>query len=417
MSRSDTAQPSDSAPESEGPLAGIVVLDLTRALAGPHASMMLGDLGARVIKAEIPVVGDDTRHWGPPFVGPEDDLQATYFLSCNRNKESIALNLKDETDRGTLVELIQRADVLMENFRVGVLDRLGFDVPRLHEINPRLVIMSISGFGHDGPEAHRSGYDQILQGEAGLMSLTGSGAEDPQKVGVPIADLLSGMYGAFGVVSALLERESTGKGTVVRTSLLASIVGVHAFQGTRVTVAHEDPRAIGNHHPSISPYGLFSCNDGKVQISVGSDRLWETFAGAFGIDAQDSRYATNADRVANRLSLTAQIEAAFAEYDAPTLLEKLADAGVPAGRVRTMEEVYDWEQLHSQGLAIEVEHATLGQITLPGPPLRFFDPATQAERTKTSHTAPPLLNANADAIRSWLAADESPRDSAARTAS
>lgn len=247
-----------------GPLSGYTVVDLSRALAGPHAGQMLGDLGARVIKVENPASGDDSRSWGPPFVGPEDDPQATYFFSCNRNKESIALNLKDDRDKEVLAQLIERADVLVENFRGGVLTRLGFSTERCMELNPRLVILSITGFGHDGPEAARAGYDQIAQGEAGLMSLTGSAPDDMQKVGVPIADLLSGIYGSYGVLAALLERERTGRGKVVRTSLIAGMVGVHAFQGTRATIAGENPAPGGNHHPSLSPYGLFHCKGGAV---------------------------------------------------------------------------------------------------------------------------------------------------------
>src|SRR3954453_20345271 len=238
-----------------GPLDGVLVVDLTRALAGPHAGMMLADLGARVIKVETPGTGDDSRGWGPPFVAGE----STYFFSANRNKESIALDLKTDDGRRVLGELVERADVLLENFRPGVFDRLGFSAAALHERNPRLVVLSITGFGHDGPEGGRAGYDQIAQGEAGVMSLTGSGPDDPQRVGVPIADLLSGMYGAYGVVAALNERHRTGRGAVVRTSLLAAVVGVHAFQGTRWTVAGEVGRSAGNHHPSISPYGLFRC--------------------------------------------------------------------------------------------------------------------------------------------------------------
>ena len=225
----------------QGPLAGHTVVDLSRALAGPHAGMMLADLGARVIKVENPGTGDDTRGWGPPFVGPEDDLQSTYFMSCNRNKESITLDLKSGDGQAVLRGLLERADVVIENFRPGVMDRLGFSTAAMHEINPRLVILSITGFGHDGPESQRSGYDQILQGEAGLMSLTGSGPDDPQRVGVPIADLLSGMNGAFGVLAALVERNRTGQGQVVRTSLLASLIGVHAFQGTRATTTRPSP--------------------------------------------------------------------------------------------------------------------------------------------------------------------------------
>ena len=394
------------ATETAGPLTGFTVVDLSRALAGPHAGMMMADLGARVIKVENPGHGDDTRGWGPPFVGPEDNAQATYFLSCNRNKESIALDLKSGDGKEVLTELIRRADVLIENFRPGVLDRLGFDAARLHERNPGLVILSITGFGHDGPESHRSGYDQILQGEAGLMSLTGSGPDDPQRVGVPIADLLSGMYGAYGALAALMERERTGRGQVVRTSLLAAMVGVHAFQGTRATVAGEVPQAQGNHHPSIAPYGLFSCRGGKVQISVGSEKLWAAFSKAFDVDGSRPEFATNADRVNNRSLLIQEVEGAFATYDAATLLKKLDDAGIPAGKVRSLDEVYAWDQVKSQGLLVDVEHQVLGKVTLPGPPLRFFNPASAEEITRRTHQAPPMLDADGKTIRAWLAGEE-----------
>ncbi|MBG6183577.1 crotonobetainyl-CoA:carnitine CoA-transferase CaiB-like acyl-CoA transferase [Arthrobacter sp. CAN_A214] len=390
----------DPTPTGAGPLSGYLVVDLSRALAGPHAGMMLGDLGARVIKVENPGSGDDTRGWGPPFVGPEDDRQSTYFLSCNRNKESIALDLKSDDGQDVLRNLIRRADVLVENFRPGVLDRLGFSTDAMHELNPRLVILSITGFGHDGPEATRSGYDQIVQGEAGLMSLTGPGPEDPQRVGVPIADLLSGMYGAYGALAALLERDRTGRGQVVRTSLLAAIIGVHAFQGTRTTVAGEVPQAQGNHHPSIAPYGLFSCRGGKVQISVGSEKLWATFARTFGLDP--AKFPTNSDRVTNRDALIRDIEDAFSAFEAEPLLEKLNAAGIPAGKVRSLDEVYAWEQVHSQGLLVDVEHEALGRISLPGPPLRFF--GAGGETTNTGHAAPPLLDGDGERIRAWLAA-------------
>jgi crotonobetainyl-CoA:carnitine CoA-transferase CaiB-like acyl-CoA transferase len=386
-----------------GPLTGHTVIDLTRALAGPHAGMMMADLGARVIKVETPGHGDDTRGWGPPFVGPEDDPQATYFLSCNRNKESIALDLKSTDGQETLTALLREADVVMENFRPGVLDRLGFSTEAMHALNPGLVVLSITGFGHDGPESARAGYDQIIQGEAGLMSLTGSGPEDPQRVGVPIADLLSGMYGAYGVLAALIERQSTGRGQVVRTSLLASVVGVHAFQGTRATVAHEVPQAQGNHHPSIAPYGLFACKGGHVQISVGSEKLWAAFAAAFGLDATRPEFASNATRVQHRATVIAEVERAFAAYEPAELLALLNQAGIPAGKVRTLDEVYAWDQVASQGLKVDVEHPVLGTVTLPGPPLRFFDPATAEETTRTAHSAPPLLDADGAAIRDWLA--------------
>src|SRR3954449_4507382 len=282
-----------------GPLSDLVVVDLSRALAGPHATMMLGDLGARVIKVEAPGRGDDTRGWGPPFVGEEGRRESTYFLSANRNKESITLDLKDEADRDVLLALVDRADVLVENFRTGVLERLGLGIDSLMERNPRLVVLSITGFGHDGPEGGRAGYDQIAQGEAGVMSLTGSGPDDPQRVGTPIADLLAGMYGAYGVLAALLERQRTGRGQVVRTSLLAGIVGVHAFQGTKWTVAGQVGEAGGNHHPSICPYGLFDTADGAVQIAVGSEGLWKRFCAGFGFDPEAEGMASNPERVAN----------------------------------------------------------------------------------------------------------------------
>jgi crotonobetainyl-CoA:carnitine CoA-transferase CaiB-like acyl-CoA transferase len=394
---------------AHGPLSGTLVVDLSRALAGPHATMMLGDLGARVIKVETPGTGDDTRGWGPPFVRPHgaaDGRESTYFLSANRNKESITLDLKADDDREVLLDLVRRADVLVENFRTGVLDRLRLGFDTLHEVNPGLVILSITGFGHDGPEGGRAGYDQIAQGEAGLMSLTGSGPEDPQKVGTPIADLLAGMYGAYGVVAALLERGRTGTGTVVRTSLLSAVVGVHAFQSTRWTIAGEVGRAQGNHHASIAPYGLFHCADGFVQIAVGSERLWRQFCAGFDLDPATPGLETNEQRVANRDRLIEIIEGNFDSWKALDLLARLDQIGIPAGKVRTIDEVYAWEQTRSQGLLIDVEHRTLGQLQLAGPPLRFFDPHGQ-EVTRTAHTSPPTLDGDGDAIRAWLALDES----------
>jgi crotonobetainyl-CoA:carnitine CoA-transferase CaiB-like acyl-CoA transferase len=379
-----------------GPLDGVLVVDLSRALAGPHATMMLGDLGARVIKVEAPGKGDDTRGWGPPFAGDE----STYFLSANRNKESITLDLKDSADRELLLKLVDRADVVVENFRTGVLERLGLGIAALQEHNPRLVVLSITGFGHDGPEGGRAGYDQIAQGEAGLMSLTGSGPDDPQRVGTPIGDLLAGMYGAYGVLAALHERGTTGVGTVVRTSLLAAVVGVHAFQGTRYTVAGEVGVAQGNHHPSIAPYGLFHCADGTVQVAVGSEGLWQRLVDAFGLD--QAGLETNTQRVADRSRLISVVEKAFAEWSADDLLLRLAEAGIPAGQVRRLDDVYEWEQTQSQGLLVDVDHATLGSLRLPGPPLRFFT-GDGTETTPRDHAAPPTLDQHGAAIREWLA--------------
>ena len=385
---------------ADGPLSDLVVLDLTRALAGPHAAMMLGDMGARVIKIEPPA-GDDTRGWGPPFVGEDDERESTYFLSANRNKESLVLDLKSEADQDVLARLVARADVLMENYRVGVLDRLGFPVSRLHELNPRLVVLSITGFGHDGPEATRAGYDQIAQGEGGLMSITGT--SQPTKVGVPIADLIAGMNGAFGVLAALHERTRTGRGRVVRTSLLAGMIGVHAFQGTRWTVAGEVPGLAGDHHPSIAPYGMFATATAPVQIACGSEGLWRALCGAFGWDPAEPSFATNAMRVAHRDALIARIEELFAPEPAEHWLAALAEAGVPSGKVRSMDDVYSWEQTLSQGLLLSVEHATQGELRLPGSPIRFDDDPWSGGRSE--HLAPPTLGQHNESIREWLNSD------------
>lgn len=385
-----------------GPLAGTVVLDLSRALAGPHAAMMLADMGARVIKVERPGSGDDSRGWGPPYVGPEGRQESTYFLSCNRSKESVTLDAKREEGAAFLTRLVRHADVLVENFRPGVLDRLGFSMDRLQELNPGLVVLSITGFGHDGPEGGRSGYDQIGQGEGGLMSVTGPSPEQPTKVGVPIADLLAGMYGAYGVASALKERERTGRGTVVRTSLLAAIVGVHAHHGTRWTVAGEKPVPTGNHHPSISPYGAFECADGMVQLSVGSEGLWQRFAPLVGLDAADPRFDSNTKRVARRADLISEVEKAFAGGSRDYWLARLAEIGVPAGAIRSIDDVYAWEQTLSQGLLADVEHPTLGTIQLPGRPVRFGDEQPPVPQ------APPTLGQHNESVRAWL--DEVERD-------
>ncbi|MEO3814537.1 CoA transferase [Sphaerisporangium sp. B11E5] len=382
-----------------GPLSDIVVLDLSRALAGPHAAQMLGDLGALVIKVEQPGTGDESRGWGPPFAGPDGDI-STYFLAANRNKRSIAVDLKSDDGAALLTRLVRQSDVLVENFRTGVLDRLGFPVERLHELNPRLVVLSITGFGHDGPEGGRPGYDQIAQGEAGLMSLTGPSPAEPYRVGASIADLLAGIHGAYGTVAALYERERTGKGTVVRTSLLASVVGVHSYHGTAWTVGGKVPAAGGNHHASIAPYGAFRCADGMIQIAVANDTQWRRLAPLLGLDPADPRYAANRDRFAHREQLIADMEKALAGHDRAHWLAELARLGIPAGAIRSIDEVYAWDQVRSQGLVVTVDHPVLGPIELPGPPLRF-DGAPPAE-----HLAPPDLGQDERAVLDWLAKRE-----------
>ena len=378
-------------------LSDLLVVDLSRVVTGPYAAMMLGDLGARVIKVERPE-GDDTRHWGPPFVGPEGGRESTYFLSVNRNKESIVLDLKQHNDVGVLERLVARADVVVENFRPGVLDRLGVGHERMLELNPRLVVLSITGFGHDGPEAQRAGYDQILQGEAGLMGFTGP-PDEPTKVGVPIADLLAGMFGAYGVLAALRERDRGGGGQVVRTSLLAGVVATHSYQGGRYLIGGEVPEPGGNRHPSIAPYSTYRCRDGVVQVAVGNEAIWRRFAALLEIDPDDPRFATNRGRLENTDALDGLIDDQLGAADAETWLERFREHGIPAGKVKSLDQVYASLQVRSQGLIVKTEHPTLGAIRTPGSPLRF-DRSPSPE-----HRAPPQLGEHSDAIRRWLEDD------------
>jgi crotonobetainyl-CoA:carnitine CoA-transferase CaiB-like acyl-CoA transferase len=265
-------------------LDGLTVVDLSRVLTGPFAAMLLGDLGARVIKVERPGTGDETRHWGPPFLDVEDgEAASTYFLSVNRNKESISLDLHDAVDLERLKKLVGTADIVVENFRPGVLDRLGVGHAVMQELNPRAVILSISGFGPDGEMNTRAGYDQIVQGEAGLMSVTGSPVTGPMKMGIPVADLSAALFGVVGALAALEERHRTGRGRVVFTSLLSASVGLHTFQGARWLTGGEVPKAEGNLHPTVCPYGAYECADGGlVQVAVGNDSLWRRFAAELG---------------------------------------------------------------------------------------------------------------------------------------
>ncbi len=356
---------------SGGPLAGMTVVDLTRALAGPYATMMLADAGAEVIKVERPGNGDDTRGWGPPFVGEPGAEESTYFLSVNRSKKSVVLDFKDEDDVERLRDLIRKADVLVENFRPGVMERLGLAWESLQEMNERLVYLSITGFGEGGPEGHRPGFDQIVQGEAGLMSFTGPVGGPPTKVGVPIADILSGMFGAFGVAAALAEREKSGKGQRVSSSLLGSIVGIHAFQGTRWLVAGEVPEPAGNRHPTIAPYGAYECSDGMINIAVGSEGLWRGFAPLIGLDPEDERFAGNGDRVLRIEDLEEIMAPAFASETVDEWMKRLDEAGVPAGRIRSLDEVYASPQIDHLDLVDVVKHPTLGDIRLPGSPISY----------------------------------------------
>jgi len=356
---------------SGGPLEGVTVVDLTRALAGPYATLMLADAGAEVIKVERPGKGDDTRAWGPPFVGEPGAEESTYFLSVNRSKKSVVLDFKDPGDIERLKDLVRRADVLVENFRPGVMERMGLGESDLEDLNPRLVYLSITGFGEGGPEGHKPGFDQIAQGEGGLMSFTGPVGGPPTKVGVPIADILSGMFGAFGVAAALAEREKSGRGQKVTSSLLGSIVGIHAFQGTRWLVAGEVPEPEGNRHPTLAPYGAYECSDGEINIAVGSEGLWRRLAPLMGIDPDDGRFSTNGDRRAHIAELEREMSLVLKSATVDEWMERLGEAGVPAGRVRPLDEVYASLQVEHLGLVDVVDHPTLGEIRLPGSPLSY----------------------------------------------
>jgi len=375
------------------PLEGIHVLDLSRVLAGPYTTMILGDLGADVIKVEQPGNGDDTRMWGPPFIPTEQGRESTYFLSANRNKRGITLDLKDPAEWELIVRLVRWADVIVENFRPGVMERLGLGDDALEEMNPGLVRLSISGFGDDGPDSRRVGYDHILQAEGGLMSLTGPPEGPMVKVGIPIADIAAGLFGAIGVLAGLMERVRSGRGQRVSTSLLAGQIGLHTFQGTRYLVAGEVPPPSGNQHPTVCPYGVFEAKDGPIVIAVGNDNIWARFAPLLGIEANDPRFAVNASRIANSGELFAMMEPPLAMGTIAEWLERFDEAGVPAGQVKTLDAVYETEQVRQQNLVWTADHQTLGPIELPGSPLRYG-------RSRVGlRLAPPTLGQHNDEIR------------------
>jgi formyl-CoA transferase len=384
-------------PESLRPLDGVRVLDLSRALAGPYCTMMLADAGADVLKVEPPA-GDDSRSW-LPMVEHDGEQHSAYFLSANRGKRSVRLDLKSVEGADRLRALAGRADVLVENYRPGLMDRLGLGLEGLREANPRLVTLSITGFGAGGPDGHRPGFDQIVQAEAGLMSLVGEPAGEPTRVGLPIADMLAGMFGAYGVSLALIDRERTGRGGAVDTSLLGAIVGIHAFQGAGWLSAGVAPRRTGNRHPSIAPYGVFHAGDGDLVIAVGSESLWRRFAAVVELDPDRADIATNAQRVAVVDELEKEINEALAGRAAADVLAALLDAGVPAGRIRSLPEVYDWEQVHQQGLVHTMTHPLLGEISVPGSPLKMGGVPMVAR------SAPPLLGDHDDRLDELWAED------------
>ncbi len=358
--------------EGEGtplPLAGVRVVDLTRVMTGPYCTMMLGDLGADVVKVELPGRGDDTRAWGPPFV----DGESVYFLSVNRNKRSVALDLKREGGRAALWRLIERADVVVENFSPGTVDRLGFGYGAVRARRPAIVYAAISGFGQSGPDYERTAYDLIVQGMGGMMSVTGPVGGPPTRLGVPIADIGAGMFAAFAVVAALFHRERTGEGQYVDTSMLGGQVAMLTYQAGIHLATGEVPGPLGNAHPIIAPYDTFRAADGYVNIAVGNDAIWGRFCAALGLEAlrDDPRFASNAGRITNKAALYALLEETLGALPTAELVARLDAAAVPCGPIRDVAEVVADRQTRAQGLIQEVAHPTLGPIGIAGFPYHF----------------------------------------------
>ena len=349
--------------------------------------MLLADLGARVIKIEQPKGGDDTRHWGPPFIGGESG----YFLSINRNKESVTLDFKNPKGRAILDELIAKADVVVENFRPGTLERLKLDYASLAAKHPRLIYCSVSGFGHTGPRKNEAGYDAVLQGEGGLMSLTGAPDGPPTRVGVAIADIVSGMFAAQGISAALYARERTGRGQHVDIAMLDSVAALLTYQAGIYFATDAPPVRMGNRHPTIVPYETFTASDGDFMLAVGTDDQWKKFCEIAELDAGE-QYAANRTRVTGYAELRPRIAEALRAQPRSYWIDKLRGAGVPCGSVRNLAEVFADAQIAARDMVVPMTHPTAGDIRVLGSPLKLSDtPATQ-------RTPPPTLGQHTDSV-------------------
>ena len=350
------------------PLAGVRVLDLTRVLAGPFSTLILADMGADVIKIEEPGKGDDTRSW-PPFKGGE----ATYFMSVNRNKKSLTLNLKAAAGQKILHALVAKSDVLVENFRPGTMEKLGFGYAALERVNPRLVYCSISGFGESGPEAARAGYDLVVQAESGVMDLTGFPDGPPVKVGNSIADLVAGMTAAHGITLALLARTRTRRGQKVEIAMLDVMASLLTYQAGMYFNTGQRPRRRGNEHPSIVPYEVFRAADAYITLGVANNSLWERCCQALERPdlGRDPRFATEATRVEHRAVLVPLLNEILGGRDADEWLKRFEAAGVPAGRIKTVAEVCESEHLKARGMIVTLPHPSAGTVTVMGIPVRL----------------------------------------------
>ena len=380
---------------NNGPLAGIRVLDLTRVLAGPYCTMFLGDLGAEVVKVEQPGVGDDTRGWGPPFAGGE----SAYFLCTNRNKKSLTVDFKSAEGTALVRKLTARADVLIENFRPGAMERLGLGDKELRATNPRLVYASLSGFGADGPMADIPGYDLIVQAWGGLMSITGTAESGPLKVGVAIIDLVAGLMLGKSIVAALYAREKIGIGQKIDTSLLEAEVAALINAGSNYLIGGKVPGRWGNAHPTIVPYQSFQTADSFLVLGAASEAIWKRLCPALGHGelADDPRFAKNADRVEHRQELIALLAAIFLTRTTTEWVAALTEADVPCAPVQTIDQVFAAPQVLHRNMLVEVEHPTAGTVKLAGIPVKFS--ATPA----SVRLPPPLLGQHSeDVLSSWL---------------
>ena len=381
------------------PLDGLTILDFTRVLAGPYCTMQLADLGARVIKIEQPGRGDDTRAWGPPFVGGE----SAYFLSINRNKESVALDLKHSRARGILDALVARADVVVENFRPGTMERLGLGYDTLAATHSRIVYCSISGFGQTGPRRAEAGYDAMMQAEAGLMSITGPADGPPFRLGVAIGDIATGMFAVQGILAALYARERSQRGQRVDIAMLDAVTALLTYQASIAFATGDTPSRMGNRHPSIAPYDTFTAADGEFVLSVGNDDQFRRLAGILrrpelGIDPQ---YASNADRVRHYDALRDTLSRLFSSWARADLLAALTAAGVPCSAVRSVTEALQDPQLSAREMIVPLEHVSAGGIRVLGSPLKL------SETPASVRTPPPALGQHTDAVLREIGLSES----------
>ncbi len=372
------------------PLDGIRVVDLSRVVSGPYCTMTLADMGADVIKIEEPGRGDESRAFGPPFLGGE----SPYFLSINRNKRSCTVNLKCDDGRAILERLVARADVLVQNFRPGAVERLGLDYDSLAPRNPRLVYCSISGFGDTGPDAARPGYDLIVQGESGLMDLTGEPDGPPTRIGTSIADLTTGLMAAQGILLALYARQTTGRGQHVRVAMLDAVVSLLTYNTGNYFATGDAPTRRGNDHPSVAPYQTLRAADGWINLGIANDALWRRYCDALGRPdlRDDPRFATAPERVRQRVELIPIIETLTGERTVAEWMELLGAAGVPCGRIRNVEEVCTNPQLTERGKVVERPHPTAGTVKTIGQPIELDDTPARIR------TAPPLLGEHTDDV-------------------